>query len=53
MRRRRSAASGYWSLTVHTKAERDSDGDAVIDQWWEFTQHEKCPLIHSDVEGDA
>ncbi len=35
------------------RTERDSDGDAIIDQWWEFTTHEKCPLIHSDVDGDG
>lgn len=34
------------------RAERDSDADGVIDQWWEFTQ-DKCPMIHSDVDGDG
>lgn len=36
------------------RTERDSDGDAVVDQWWEFsTGNEKCPMIHSDVDGDG
>lgn len=43
----------YYSSGKIAKAERDSDGDAIIDQWWEFTTHEKCPLIHSDVDGDG
>jgi len=34
------------------RAERDSDADGVIDQWWEF-KDDKCPLIHSDVDGDG
>ncbi|MCB9590957.1 MAG: hypothetical protein H6718_36470 [Polyangiaceae bacterium] len=37
------------------RTERDSDGDAVIDQWWEYPTPDKpeCPLIHSDVDGDG
>ncbi|MFO0570786.1 MAG: hypothetical protein U0263_34435 [Polyangiaceae bacterium] len=36
------------------RTERDSDGDAIIDQWWEFSAgNEKCPMIHSDVDGDG
>ena len=36
------------------KTERDSDGDGVVDQWWEFgAGGDKCPLIHSDVDGDG
>lgn len=37
-----------------TRTERDSDGDAIVDQWWEFTPgNDKCPMIHSDVDGDG
>jgi hypothetical protein len=43
----------YYNSGKIAKAERDSDGDAIVDQWWEFTQNEKCPLIHSDVDGDG
>ena len=34
------------------RTERDSDGDEVIDQWWEWPKP-GCPLIHSDVDGDG
>jgi hypothetical protein len=37
-----------------SRTERDSDGDGVVDQWWEYTAgNEKCPMIHSDVDGDG
>jgi len=36
------------------RTERDSDSDAIVDQWWEFAAgNEKCPMIHSDVDGDG
>ena len=36
------------------RSERDSDGNGVIDQWWEYTaKGPRCPLIHSDVDGDG
>jgi hypothetical protein len=34
------------------RTERDSDGDAIIDQWWEYPKP-GCPLIHSDLNGDG
>jgi len=34
------------------RTERDSDGDEVVDQWWEWPKP-GCPLIHSDVDGDG
>jgi hypothetical protein len=34
------------------RTERDADGDAVVDQWWEYPSP-GCPLIHSDVDGDG
>lgn len=34
------------------RSERDSNGDGVVDQWWEYTQP-GCPLIHSDVNNDG
>jgi len=34
------------------RTERDSDGDEVIDQWWEWTKP-GCPMIHSDVDSDG
>jgi len=37
------------------RTERDSDGDAIIDQWWEYPKPDRpdCPMIHSDVDGDG
>jgi hypothetical protein len=44
----------YYQGGKITKAERDSDGDGIVDQWWEYPPgNEKCPLIHSDVDGDG
>jgi hypothetical protein len=34
------------------RTERDSNGDAVVDQWWEYKSAE-CPVIHSDVNNDG
>lgn len=34
------------------RTERDSDGDSVVDQWWEYPKP-GCPLIHSDLNGDG
>lgn len=38
-----------------SRTERDSDGNSVIDQWWEYPKpdHPECPLIHSDTNGDG
>lgn len=37
------------------RTERDSDGNSIIDQWWEYPKPDQpdCPLIHSDVDGDG
>lgn len=37
------------------RAERDSDGDSFIDQWWEYprTPLSDCAVVHSDVDGDG
>jgi hypothetical protein len=44
----------YYEGGKLTRTERDSDGDAVVDQWWEFgAAGDKCPMIHSDVDGDG
>jgi len=34
------------------RTERDSNGDGVIDQWWEYPKP-GCPLIHADVNNDG
>ena len=38
-----------------SRTERDSDGDSVVDQWWDYPKPDKpeCPMIHSDVDGDG
>lgn len=45
----------YFRAGVLQRAERDSDGDSVIDQWWEYPRMPKsdCALVHSDVDGDG
>ncbi len=35
-----------------TRTERDSDGDQVVDQWWEYPQP-GCPLMHADANRDG
>lgn len=34
------------------RSERDSDGDNVVDQWWEYPTA-GCPVIHADVNNDG
>ena len=34
------------------RSERDSNGDSVVDQWWEYT-NPGCPLIYADVNSDG
>jgi hypothetical protein len=45
----------HWEGGRLVSAERDSDGDALVDQWWEFAEgrSEECPLVHSDVNRDG
>nr|AQQ74818.1 hypothetical protein [uncultured bacterium] len=45
----------YYEGGVLKRGERDSDGDSVVDQWWEFPRTPKsdCALVHSDVDGDG
>jgi hypothetical protein len=45
----------YYERGVLKRSERDSDGDSVVDQWWEFprTPASECALVHSDVDGDG
>jgi hypothetical protein len=45
----------FYASDKVVRAERDSNGDDVIDQWWEYSSGRSvdCPLIHSDVDGDG
>jgi hypothetical protein len=38
-----------------TRAERDSNGDGRIDQWWVFEKSDKsdCPMMYADANGDG
>ncbi|HMJ11990.1 MAG TPA: hypothetical protein VK524_11285 [Polyangiaceae bacterium] len=42
----------FYNGGVLARAERDADGDEVVDQWWEFSKP-GCPLIHSDLDDDG
>jgi len=37
---------------VLARTERDSDSDAIVDQWWEYPKA-GCPLIHTDTNQDG
>jgi hypothetical protein len=45
----------FFEGAVLKRAERDADGDGVIDQWWEYPRlpASECALVHSDVDGDG
>jgi hypothetical protein len=42
----------FYQAGVLVRTERDSNGDGVIDQWWEYPKP-GCPLIHADVNDDG
>jgi hypothetical protein len=42
----------FYKAGVLVRTERDSNGDGVIDQWWEYPKP-GCPLIHADVNNDG
>jgi hypothetical protein len=42
----------FYEGGARARIERDSDGDSVVDQWWEF-KNPDCPLMHSDADGDG
>jgi hypothetical protein len=60
-RQRATTLSGKLDTWQHYRAgkvasaERDSNGDEYVDQWWEYPDQRppECPLIHSDVNGDG
>lgn len=45
----------YFERGVLVRAERDADGNGMVDQWWEYmrAQRPDCPVVHSDVDGDG
>jgi hypothetical protein len=42
----------FYQAGVLTRTERDSNGDGIVDQWWEYPKP-GCPLIHADVNNDG
>jgi hypothetical protein len=42
----------FYTNGVLSRTERDSDADAVVDQWWEYPKP-GCPLIHTDANQDG
>jgi hypothetical protein len=42
----------YYTAGKLARTERDSNGDQVIDQWWEYPTP-GCPVIHADVNSDG
>jgi hypothetical protein len=42
----------FYQAGILVRSERDSNGDGVIDQWWEYPKA-GCPLIHSDMNNDG
>jgi hypothetical protein len=42
----------FYQNGMLARSERDSNGDGIIDQWWEYTSP-GCPLIHADVNNDG
>lgn len=45
----------YYAGGKLMRTERDSDGNSIVDQWWEYPNGRelRCPLIHSDIDGDG
>jgi hypothetical protein len=42
----------YYQNGALARSERDSDSDAVVDQWWEYPKA-GCPMIHTDANEDG
>jgi len=42
----------FYQAGILVRTERDSNGDGVIDQWWEYPKP-GCPMIHADVNNDG
>jgi hypothetical protein len=45
----------FYQSGVLVRRERDSDGDGIIDQWWQFNnpQSPKCAVVSSDRNADG
>jgi hypothetical protein len=45
----------YYTGGKLVRAVRDSNGDSMIDEWWEYSNRARpeCPLVHSDADHDG
>ncbi len=45
----------YFKNAKRVRTERDSDGDGIVDEWWEYPNADRpgCPMMYSDADGDA
>ncbi len=45
----------YFENAKRVRTERDSDGDGIVDEWWEYPHADRpgCPMMYSDADGDA
>jgi hypothetical protein len=45
----------YYQAGKPVRAERDSNGDGRVDEWWVYKPGEKadCPMMYSDANGDG
>lgn len=42
----------FYKAGALARTERDSNGDSLVDQWWEYPKP-GCPVIHADVNSDG
>jgi hypothetical protein len=42
----------YYQNGMLARSERDSNADAIVDQWWEYPKP-GCPMIHTDANQDG
>ncbi|HEY8946952.1 MAG TPA: hypothetical protein VIM73_22065 [Polyangiaceae bacterium] len=42
----------FYQAGALARTERDSNGDSLVDQWWEYPKA-GCPVIHADVNNDG
>jgi hypothetical protein len=45
----------FFKNAKRVRTERDSDGDGIVDEWWEYPHADRpgCPMMYSDADGDA
>ena len=45
----------FFENAKRVRTERDSDGDGIVDEWWEYPNADRpgCPMMYADADGDA